>query len=181
MGGETALNIALHHPEKVFGLILIDSAGVKIPGKETLAPWYLQVPFLDRVLTALALTSDRLVREGLQKGFYDDSKITDERVNYYYQPLKTRNGQRAAMLARTQLNLFPVEDDLNKINAPTLIIMGAEDELIPLEAGKKINEKIQNSKLVVFENCGHLPQEEMPEKTLSEMTNFIEQANQPEN
>ena len=155
MGGETALNIALHHPEKVSGLILIDSAGVKIPGKETLAPWYLQVPFLDRVLTALALTSNRLVREGLRKGFYDDSKITDERVNYYYQPLKTRNGQHAAMLARTQLNLFPVEDDLNKINAPTLIIMGAEDELIPLEAGKKINEKIQNSKLVVFENCGH--------------------------
>ena len=68
------------------------------------------------------------------------------------------------MLARTQLNLFPVEDDLNKINAPTLIIMGAEDELIPLEAGKKMNKKIKNSKLAVFENCGHLPQEEMPEK-----------------
>ena len=75
MGAKRLLNIALHHPEKVFGLILIDSAGVKIPGKETLAPWYLQVPFLDLVLTALALTSERLVREGLQKGFYDDSKL----------------------------------------------------------------------------------------------------------
>ena len=173
MGGETALNVALYHPEKVSGLILIDSAGVKIPGKETLAPWYLQVPLLGRILTALALTSDRLVREGLRKSFYNDAKVTDERVNYYYQPLKTRNGQRAAMLARTQWNLFPVEDELSKINAPTLILMGAEDELIPLEAGKKMNEKIQNSKLVVFENCGHLPQEEMPERVLGDITNFI--------
>lgn len=181
MGGETALNIALNHPEKVLGLILIDSAGVKIPGKETLAPWYLQVPFLGQALTSLALTSDKLVREGLKKSFFDDSKISDERVSFYYQPLKTKGGQLAAREARLQSFLYPVEDEINKINAPTLIIHGADDELIPLEAGRKMNSLIKNSKLVVFENCGHIPQEEMPDKVLIEMTNFIGQTTQTGN
>lgn len=179
MGGETALNVALDHPEKVLGLILIDSAGVKIPGREALTPWYVQAPVIGQVLTALAMTSDALVREGLKKSVFDDAKITDEEVNYYHQFLKTRGGQLAAREARKQYILHPVEDRLNNIGVPTLLMWGKEDEIIPLEAGKTMNEKIKNSKLIVFENCGHLPQEEMPEKVLHEITNFISQTDLP--
>jgi pimeloyl-ACP methyl ester carboxylesterase len=32
---------------------------------------------------------------------------------------------------------------------------------------------IKNSKLVIIEKCGHLPQEEMPERVLDEVTAFI--------
>lgn len=173
MGGETALNVAADHPEKVLGLVLIDSAGVKVQGRTSLAPWYLQLPVVGRLLTALALTSDRLVRAGLEKSFYDDSKITDERVSAYYQPLRTLGGQLSATRARAQFELFPVEDKIPLIKAPTLIIWGAEDELIPLEAGRKLNELITGSKLVVFDKCGHVPHEEMPERVLSEITGFV--------
>ncbi|MEZ5428220.1 MAG: alpha/beta hydrolase [Pyrinomonadaceae bacterium] len=175
MGGETALNLALHHPEKVSGLILIDSSGVRLPGRTSLVPWYAQTPVLGRLLTALALTGDKLVREGLQKSFYDDSKIDDERISYYYQPLKTRGGQLAAMRARTQYVLHPIEDEISKIGVPTLILWGAEDEVIPPEAGRKMNSLIKDSKLTVIEKCGHLPQEEMPGRILREMEDFIGQ------
>lgn len=174
MGGETALNVAVLHPDRVLGLVLIDSAGVQVPGRTSLAPAYLQIPVIGRLLTALALTSDKLVREGLQKSFFDDSKVTDDRVAYYYQPLKTRGGQLAATRARTQFGDFPIEDKLSSIKVPTLIIWGDHDELIPLEAGKKLNSVIRESKLVVFENCGHVPQEEMPERVVAELTNFIQ-------
>lgn len=177
MGGETALNVALQNPDLVAGLILIDSEGVKTNGGESLAPAYVRIPVVNRALTALALTSDNLVREGLEKSFYDDSKVTTERVSYYYRPLQTRNGQLAALRARTQAGALPVEQDLNRINAPTLIIWGAEDTLIPLEAGRKINALIKNSKLIVIEKCGHLPQEEAPQRVVNEITDFIEQAN----
>lgn len=176
MGGETALNVALNHPEKVTGLILIDSAGVNISGRESLAPWYLQTPVIGQALIALSLTSDKLVREGLRKSTFDDAKISDEKVAYFHQFLKTRSGQNAAREARIQFALYPVENELGKINVPTLLIWGAEDELIPLEAGKVMNERIKNSKLVTLEKCGHLPQEEMPEKVLTEMTSFMTQA-----
>lgn len=173
MGGEIALNVALANPQHVAGLILIDSAGVNMPGSGSLAPRYLQLPVVGRILTALALRSDKLVRQGLEKSFYDRTKVTNERVANYYRPLQTRGGQLAAVRARTQWNQFPIEADLGRIKLPTLIIWGAEDQLIPLAAGRKMNSLIKDSKLVVLDNCGHLPQEEMPGRVVGEMTNFI--------
>jgi pimeloyl-ACP methyl ester carboxylesterase len=173
MGGEIALNVALANPQRVAGLILIDSAGVEVRGGSSLAPAYVRVPFVGRALTALALTSDKLVREGLGKSFFDDAKITNERVAHYFRPLRTRGGQLAALRARTQAGQFPIEQDLGRVNARTLIIWGAEDAVIPLAAGRTMNSLIKNSKLVIIEKCGHLPQEEMPERVLDEITTFI--------
>jgi len=42
MGGEVALNFALQNPQRVSGLILIDSAGVEVKGSGSLAPGYLR-------------------------------------------------------------------------------------------------------------------------------------------
>src|SRR6185295_9128011 len=160
MGGEVALNVAVANPQRVAGLILIDSAGVEVPGSGSLAPSYLLIPVVGRVLVALSLTSDKLVRQGLEKSFYDQAKVTDDRVANYYRPLKTRGGQLAALRARTQWSMFPIEPDLGKITVPTLILWGTHDQLIPLAAGQKMNSLIKVSKLVTFENCGHLTQEE---------------------
>ena len=173
MGGEVALNFALMTPRRVLGLILIDSSGVNVPGAGSLAPRYLLVPVLGPLLTALALTSDKLVREGLEKSFYDRTKVTDDRVAYYYRPLQTRDGQLAALRARTQADQFPIEQDLSRINVPTLIIWGAQDALLPLEAGRKMNSLIKGSELLVLQSCGHLPQEEMPARVVGEITRFI--------
>jgi pimeloyl-ACP methyl ester carboxylesterase len=173
MGGEVALNFALQNPQRVTGLILIDGAGVDVKGSGSLAPGYLLVPIVGRVLMALALTSDNLVREGLEKSFYDDAKVTPERIAYYYRPLKTRDGQLAALRARTQSGQFPIEPELPRISSPTLIIWGADDQLIPLEAGRKMNSLIKGSKLVIIERCGHVPQEEKPERVVDEIAGFV--------
>ncbi len=174
MGGEVALNLALRHPERVAGLVLIDSGGVEVEGSGSLAPGYLLIPGVGRLLMALALTSDKLVREGLEKSFYDDTKVTAELVAVYHRPLKTRGGQLASLRARTQFGQFPIEAELGSVTAPALLIWGAEDELIPVAAGRKMNALIKNSQLVVIEKCGHLPQEEMPGRVVAEITKFIE-------
>jgi pimeloyl-ACP methyl ester carboxylesterase len=172
MGGETALNAARYHPQRVAALILVDSAGVTVPGGGSVSPGIAEWPVIGPALAALALTSDSLVRDGLRKCFYDDSMVTDEQVAAYHRPLKTRGGQRAAFLARTQAGINPVEPEIEKIGQPTLIIWGAEDELIPLEAGRRLNALIAGSRLVVFDRCGHLPQSEMPDRFVSEVRNF---------
>jgi pimeloyl-ACP methyl ester carboxylesterase len=172
MGGETALNAARYHPQSVAALILVDSAGVTVSGGGSVSPGIAEWPIIGPALASLALTSDSLVRDGLRKCFYDDSLVTDEQVAVYYRPLKTRGGQRAAFLARTQAGINPIEPEINRIGQPTLIIWGAEDELIPLEAGRRLNSLITNSRLVVFDKCGHLPQAEMPERFVNEVRNF---------
>ncbi len=173
MGGETAINVALQFPNRVAGLVLIDAAGISVSGSASLVPWYLRIPVVNRGLTAVALTSDKLVREGLEKSFYDDTKITPDRIAYYHRPLQTLGGQLAAMRARAQLGENPVEPELGKISVPTLLIWGANDELIPVEAGRKLNSLIRDSKLVIIEKCGHVPQEELPERVVEEITKAI--------
>ncbi|MGH9836377.1 MAG: alpha/beta fold hydrolase [Blastocatellia bacterium] len=172
MGGEAGLNAAHYHPQRVVALILVDSAGVTVSGGGSITPGITEWPVIGPALAALALTSDSLVRDGLRKSFYDDSMATDEQTVAYYRPLKTRGGQRAAFLARRQAGLNPVEPEINQIRRPTLIIWGAEDELIPLEAGRQLNTLIAGSRLIVFDQCGHLPQAEAPERFVSEVRNF---------
>jgi pimeloyl-ACP methyl ester carboxylesterase len=91
--------------------------------------------------------------------------------------LETNYGQRSAVYAQQQWDLYPIENDLSKIKVPTLIIWGKEDVVTPLEGGRKMNASIKDSKLVVFDNCGHLPAEEMPQKTIEEILKFTGKEN----
>jgi pimeloyl-ACP methyl ester carboxylesterase len=173
MGGEVAMNAAVRRPDRVSALILVDSGGVTISGGDSVTPGVTEWPVIGPAIAALALTSDSLVRDGLRKCYYDKSLVTDEQVAAYYRPLKTRDGQRAAYLARAQALTNPIEPEINKIGQQTLIIWGAEDELIPLEAGQRLTSLIDGSQLVVFDKCGHTPQAEMPGRFVDEVNSFV--------
>lgn len=179
MGGEVSMNAAVKHPNRVSALILVNSGGVTVGGGGSVTPGVTQWPVIGPALAALALTSDSLVRDGLRMNFYDNSLVTDEQVAAYYRPLKTRAGQHAAYLARAHGAINPIEPEINTIKQPTLIIWGADDELIPLEAGRRLNSMIAGSRLVVFDKCGHLPQAEMPERFASEVRSFSTSLAQP--
>jgi pimeloyl-ACP methyl ester carboxylesterase len=172
LGGGVALAAAIDYPERVGGLVLVDSAAFTDPRGASLAPSYVNWPYVGAAVTALALTSDGLVRDGLRKSFHDQSKVTDERVAAYYLPLTTRAGQRAARLVRQQRHMARVEQLLGKVTQPALLIWGAEDRLILLEEGRRLRAALPDARLVVFESCGHLPQEEMPERFAREVLAF---------
>jgi pimeloyl-ACP methyl ester carboxylesterase len=174
MGGGVALAAAINYPQRVASLILVDSSAfTDVRSTAALAPAYVRWPYIGGAVTALALTSDSLVRDGLRKSFYDESKVTSARVEAYYRPLQTRDGQRAARFVREQRDYTRIENSLDKIRQPALIIWGAQDRLILLEDGQRLHAKLANSQLVVFENCGHLPQEEMPERFVREVASFM--------
>lgn len=172
MGGTVAMNIAIHEPNRVKSLILLDSGGVEVSGGGSLVPFYLQIPYVNRGISALALISNKLVRDGLQKSYFDDSKIIEEEVSVYHLPLQGTDGQRAAILARQHASRDDIEPAIPQISVPTLVIWGENDEVIPLEAGQKISSLIKGSELKIYQNCGHLPQEEMPEKLISDIETF---------
>jgi pimeloyl-ACP methyl ester carboxylesterase len=181
MGGEVSMHTAVRHPNRVSALILVDSSGVTVSGGSSTAPSVAGWPVIGPALMSLALTSDSMVRNGLRQCFYDKSIVTDEQVAAYYRPLKTRDGQHAAYLARVQAAIDPIEPEINKIGQPTLIIWGAEDELIPLEAGRRLNSLIAGSRLVVFDKCGHVPQAEMPARFTDEVRSFVTSLTLPTN
>ncbi len=172
MGGGLSLRCATMFPDRVAGLILIDSAGMISSRRNAFAPSVTFWPFIGTGLAAVALTTDRLVRNGVTNSFYDTSKVGEERVATYYRPLKTRFGQRAARLTRVQADYSDLPEKIGRIAVPTLILWGREDALIPLESGERMAKTIPGAKLVVFDRIGHIPQEEAPELVLREILSF---------
>ncbi len=175
MGGAVALASALKYPQRVDALILVDAAAFNAghSGAATLAPAYVRWPYIGGAVTALALARDSLVREGLRKSFYDQSKVTEERVAAYYRPLRTRSSQLAARLVRDQRDYANIEASLANIRQPALIIWGAQDRLLLLEDGQRLQAQLKGAQLIVYEHCGHLPQEEMPERLVRDVSEFV--------
>ncbi len=51
-----------------------------------------------------------------------------------------------------------IDGKLGAIKAPTLVVWGREDGLIPLSAGQMMGTEIAGSQTVILDHCGHVPQ-----------------------
>jgi pimeloyl-ACP methyl ester carboxylesterase len=80
-----------------------------------------------------------------------------------------------AFLRRSALADEPARVELVKrIRAPTLVITGDSDRLVPRAVAERYHDLIAGSRLVVLERTGHLPQEEQPERTVQEIVAFLD-------
>jgi pimeloyl-ACP methyl ester carboxylesterase len=113
-----------------------------------------------------------VVQESLRNVYGDPSKVTPELVDRFYE-LTLRQGNRAALGSRMEQKLSGDESQIKTLKVPTLIVWGAKDRLIPLENGMRFAADIRNSKLVVFDNLGHVPQEEDAQATVTAVKQFL--------
>jgi 2-hydroxy-6-oxo-octa-2,4-dienoate hydrolase len=67
---------------------------------------------------------------------------------------------------------FP-EKAVKNIKAPTLVLHGREDNVVPVQCGRVLSENIPNSDLYVFGQCGHWVQTEQKQKFLKILNSFI--------
>jgi pimeloyl-ACP methyl ester carboxylesterase len=59
------------------------------------------------------------------------------------------------------------------IKCPTLVLTGDEDHTIPNSLSKEMADNIHGAKLVILENCGHLPQPEQPQATAAALAEWL--------
>jgi pimeloyl-ACP methyl ester carboxylesterase len=64
------------------------------------------------------------------------------------------------------------EDRLGGLDVPTLILHG-DDDFVPLEVVRRIADAIPGARLVVLPDCGHFAYLEQPERTATEITEFL--------
>ena len=64
-------------------------------------------------------------------------------------------------------------DRLDEINIPTLIIHGAQDNLVPLNFTEEAHSKIKGSQLSIIKDAGHWPQREKPDEFYEIVSNFL--------
>jgi 2-hydroxy-6-oxonona-2,4-dienedioate hydrolase len=162
LGGWIALEFAVQHPEMVDKLVLVDAAGLMwAPGAG---------PAID--LNPSSLASTRTLLESL---FYDKKMVTHDFVlQVFTSHLSNNDGytiQRTlAGFAQPQFE----DDKLKSVHAPTLVVWGREDKLIAVDRGEKFRDGIPGAKLVVFEQCGHVPQLEKPADFSRAVVDFLE-------
>jgi len=177
LGGGLTLKYALTHPGQVDKLVLVSSAAL---GPE--ATWPLRLSTLP-FLGPWALCPTRsILFFFFRRLVYNPAVIQDDFVDHRYRLLLPRENRRALLKVlhslltvrgvRPQI-LNPVLANLGRIQAPTLIIWGTHDRILPLGHAYRAKAEIPGATLYVFEKCGHMPNFEYPEKFNDLVTTFL--------
>ncbi|MDO6694301.1 alpha/beta hydrolase [Aliiglaciecola sp. 3_MG-2023] len=173
LGGYISWATAVFYPQRVEKLILVDASGYPYQSASVpLAFTISQQPLLKLLVGDMLPRS--LVVKSVKNVYGDPSKVTPELVERYYQ-LTTREGNRQALAARfAQTQPSELINRISEIKQPTLIMWGQEDRLIPVDLGRRFQEEIENSELVIFATLGHVPHEEDPESTVKSVIDFLQ-------
>jgi pimeloyl-ACP methyl ester carboxylesterase len=173
MGGAIAARFAEEYPKRVTQLILLDAGGMAVKDGEhlPLAFRLARIPLLNQLL--LYATPRAFVVEGLDDAIVRKSIINERMIDVYWDFARMQ-GTRAATLQRFQIpDDHFVANNTGRIVAPTLILWGEEDRLVPLEAARLYARAVRGAKLIVYTGTGHLPQEEVPDKSAADVRDFL--------
>lgn len=171
-GGWVAWESAFADPARVDALVLVDAAGYAIRSQSVpLAFRVAKIPVLNRLMEVTL--PRRLVEASVRNVYGDPGKVTPELVDRYYE-LTLREGNRAALVQRfVQAPLGIDAARIRELRVPTLVIWGGRDRLIPVEYGESFQRDIAGSRLAIFDDLGHVPQEEDPAHTVAVVESFL--------
>lgn len=166
-GGALAEALAIHYPKRIRRMVLMGSGGVQFELTEGLDIAWGYTPSLENMKQLLDLFaySRELVTDELAELRYKASLRPGVQEAYAQMfPAPRQNGINA---------IAPSDDDLCRIEHPTLIIHGREDRIIPPQASQKLFGLIPNSQLHMFSKCGHWTQIEHTARFNQLVTHFF--------
>ncbi len=174
MGGGVVARFAETYPDRVSKLILVDAAGMPVgPGDHVPVGFMIaRMSFMRPVM--LHITPRALFSEGLNDAIVRKSVITDKMIDMYWR-FHLMEGAREANAERfaTNEDYGYVKDHIGQIKAPTLILWGAQDHLIPVAAAHAFNRAIPGSKVIIYPATGHIPMEEVADQSAADVRAFL--------
>lgn len=169
MGGRIAWRFAAAHPERVRRLVLLAPDGFASPGRSYDEPP--RVPLLLRILPYTL--PDFLLRPSIKPAYAQPDRIPEETFERY-RAMMLAPGVRQAIVDRTATaTLMPPEPLLARITAPTLLLWGADDAMVPARHAQDYLRHLPDARLVVLPGVGHVPMEEAPADSVSVVMEFL--------
>jgi pimeloyl-ACP methyl ester carboxylesterase len=162
MGGYVAIYAAVHHPDLVDRLVLVDGGGLEY------------APRSDHLIQIQNGSTLAETREYFELMFYDKSRITDALVRDNYArrlnvAFTIGKMQEARVKGLGRVN----EAEARGIRAPTLILWGKHDKLLDPSDAELLNRLIPNSRVHLFDAAGHIPQIEQRDQFNQQVRDFL--------
>lgn len=169
LGGLAAWRFAAANPDRVEALILVSPGAYSI-NNVTDEP--VAVP---AAMKAFLLTAPEAgVRSTAALVYADDSKITDQRIQTLRDMMRRKGNGQAFVKSLEEFTLPDPTEDLARVAAPTLILWGEDDLLIPPEHGRRMEGAMPDARLITYPGVGHAAQEEAPAISVADAISFLE-------
>ncbi len=169
MGGRLAWAFAADHPDRVDRLVLIAPDGFASPGFD-----YGRKPDVGPLVRMMRYVLPTvLVRMSLAPAYGDPARLTAT-VVARYRDMMLAPGVRGAILARMEQDTRQdPEARLRRVAAPTLLVWGERDAMIPFANAQDYLRAMPRATLVSFPTLGHVPFEEAPAGSLPPVRRFL--------
>jgi pimeloyl-ACP methyl ester carboxylesterase len=169
MGGAIAAEVAIAHPERVRGLVLIGSAGLgaREPPLFRVGRWPMVGPLL------FAFRGRGLTERLLKATYADPRKVSDADVDQYYAPVAEPEYGRSLRAVLREFRFDGLAGRLDHITAPTLVLWGEADRLIPITLGRALAAGIPRAAFLSVPGAGHAVQEEAPDEVNRLLIRFL--------
>ena len=178
MGGGVAWTLALHHPQNLRGLVLVDAAGwpTEPAGggepKDTPLIFKLLQSGVGRAILG-QIDTRPMAQSGLKAAYVDPAIVTPALVSRYVD-LSRAPGHRAMMISILTLRgEGATPDSFKAIHVPTLVMHGDKDVLIPLDNSQSFAAAIPGARLIVYPGVGHVPMEQIPDQSAADLRAFL--------
>lgn len=169
LGGRIAWKFAALHPDRVMRLVLVSPDGFASPGFDYDVP-----PKTPLIMQALPYIAPRALLKANLAAAYGHKDALSETTLTRYRDMMLAPGVRRAMLTRMgQAILHDPVPTLARIKAPTLLLWGEQDGMIPISNAADYLRHIPQATLVRLPNLGHLPFEEDPVNSLPPVERFL--------
>lgn len=168
LGGLAAWRFAAASPDRVGALILISPGGYPANGVG-------DAPLSPPPAMALFLKTapDAGVAYTLGNIYGDDSQVTPAKIKLVGDMMRRKGNGDAFVQSIEEFSLPDPEPLLNSITAPTLILWGGDDIVIPVDHGRRMAAAIPDARLIVYDGVGHVAHEEAPERSIMDVRAFL--------
>jgi pimeloyl-ACP methyl ester carboxylesterase len=184
MGGLVAAELALVAPARVERLVLVSSAGLttaELRGD----PVFATMRRARRLVTFIggwtAAHSDALARRPrLRRALAGMVVAHPERLPAPLLAEQIRGSGKPGFFGAMEAILaYPLRDRLSDIVCPTLIVWGDRDRLVPVGDADEFERLIGHARKVVYEDVGHMPMLEAPERFNADVLAFLAEERAP--
>lgn len=175
IGGGIGQIFAVNHPELLYDLTLINTVAYDFwPVQPIIA---MRTPIIRQL--AMATLDFGALRMLVKRGLYHQSSLTQELMDFFWEPMRTQEGRKAFLHFAASLdnrNLTEIITDLHNLSLPVLIIRGDKDPYLSGTISDQLAENIPDSRLVHIASGGHYLQEDEPQELAQELIQFFQRA-----